>query len=70
MSTSTSGSGPTGTPGTTPNHLKPGDEAMAGTPGTGEDLCPDCSGKGKKADGAECPTCEGTGRITQGIGGG
>ncbi|WP_151634974.1 hypothetical protein [Noviherbaspirillum aerium] len=70
MSTSTSGGNATGTPGTSPEHLKPGDEAMAGTPGTGEDLCPDCSGSGKKKDGAECPTCEGTGRITQGIGGG
>jgi DnaJ-class molecular chaperone len=76
MSTSTSGGNAAGTgtrtgaPGGGQDHLKPGDEAMAGTPGTGEDLCPDCSGSGKKKDGAECPTCEGTGRITQGIGGG
>ena len=59
-----------GTPGNQDAHLKPGDEAMPGTPGTGEDLCPDCGGSGKKQDGGECPTCEGTGRITQGIGGG
>ncbi|RJF98579.1 hypothetical protein [Noviherbaspirillum saxi] len=59
-----------GTPGKPENHLKPGDEALAGTPGTGEDLCPDCSGSGKLRDGTECPTCEGSGRITQGIGGG
>jgi DnaJ-class molecular chaperone len=52
------------------NHLKPGDEAWPGTPGTGEDLCPDCGGTGKKKDGSECPTCEGSGRIVQGIGGG
>jgi len=58
-----------GTPGRNPNHLKPGDEAAPGTPGTGEDLCPVCGGSGKK-NGADCPECEGTGRITQGIGGG
>lgn len=59
-----------GTPGKTPNHLKPGDEAPPGTPGTGEDVCPDCSGTGIRKDGVECPTCEGTGRIIEGIGGG
>lgn len=58
------------TPGKSDTHLKPGDEAVAGTPGTGEDLCPNCSGTGKIRDGAACPICEGTGRITQGIGGG
>ncbi|NEX59797.1 hypothetical protein [Noviherbaspirillum galbum] len=56
-------------PGAGQPHLKPGDEAMAGTPGTGEDLCPDCSGTGIRG-GQECPTCEGSGKITQGIGGG
>ena len=66
MTTSPS-SGPKGN---TPSRLKPGDEAPPGTPGTGEDICPTCSGTGKKKDGAACPTCEGTGRITQGIGGG
>lgn len=59
-----------GSPTQQPAHLKPGDEAMPGTPGTGEDLCGDCAGTGKRKDGSECPTCEGTGRITQGIGGG
>ena len=59
-----------GTTGKSDAHLKPGDEAVAGTPGTGEDLCPNCSGTGKIRDGAACPICEGTGRITQGIGGG
>ncbi|RJG07964.1 hypothetical protein D3870_09560 [Noviherbaspirillum cavernae] len=53
-----------------PNHLKPGDEALPGTPGTGEDICPTCSGSGKIEGGKECPTCEGTGVIIQGIGGG
>ncbi|WP_220807336.1 hypothetical protein [Noviherbaspirillum aridicola] len=54
----------------TPNHLKPGDEAQPGAPGTGEDLCDDCGGRGKRADGSQCPTCEGTGRVVRGIGGG
>jgi hypothetical protein len=48
--------------------MRPGDEAPAGTPGTGEDICPDCGGSGKRA-GRECPTCQGTGRVTVGIGG-
>jgi hypothetical protein len=26
-----------------------GDEARPGTPGTGEDICPECNGKGKSA---------------------
>lgn len=54
----------------TPGHLKPGDEAQPGTPGTGEDLCEDCGGRGARADGSTCPTCEGTGRVVHGIGGG
>lgn len=48
--------------------MKPGDEAPEGTPGTGEGLCPDCGGSGRK-DGKACPTCEGTGKVTVGIGG-
>jgi hypothetical protein len=59
-----------GIPGKNPNHLKPGDEANPGTLGTGEGLCPDCSGKGIRKDGSVCPTCEGTGRVIDGIGGG
>jgi DnaJ-class molecular chaperone len=50
--------------------MKPGDEAPPGTPGTGEDICPDCNGRGKTREGRPCPGCEGTGRITRGIGGG
>ncbi len=53
-----------------PNQLKPGDEAAPGTPGTGEDLCPECNGKGKIAGGKLCENCDGTGKITRGIGGG
>lgn len=47
----------------------PGDEAAEGTPGTGEDICPACSGSGTLS-GGPCPQCNGTGRITEGIGGG
>jgi hypothetical protein len=48
--------------------MSPGDEAPAGTPGTGEDVCPDCGGSGRR-DGRECTTCQGTGKVTVGIGG-
>jgi hypothetical protein len=43
-------------------------EAPARTPGTGEDVCPDCGGSGQRA-GRECATCHGTGKVTVGIGG-
>lgn len=49
--------------------LLPGDEATPGTTNTGETLCPDCSGSGQ-VDGQACATCKGTGRVTEGIGGG
>jgi DnaJ-class molecular chaperone len=54
----------------------PDDDPDPGTPGTGEDICPECHGKGKKADASgkltnePCPRCDGTGRIVEGIGGG
>lgn len=47
----------------------PADEGAPGTPGTGEDLCPACDGSGTRS-GKPCPDCGGTGRITEGIGGG
>lgn len=47
----------------------PGDQAEPGTPGTGEDICPECSGSGR-IDGGDCPNCGGTGKVVQGIGGG
>jgi hypothetical protein len=50
--------------------LSPGDEALPGTPGTGEDLCLECNGTGKLSDGKECPNCSGTGKVTRAIGGG
>lgn len=52
-----------------PEKMTPGDEAMPGTEGTGEDVCPDCTGSGR-IDGRQCPNCGGTGRIVEGIGGG
>jgi hypothetical protein len=48
--------------------LNPGDVAPPGTPGTGENLCPDCNGSGKLESSA-CPTCGGTGKVTEGMGG-
>ena len=48
--------------------LNPGDEALPGTPGTGEDICPHCHGSGRLAE-RKCPDCAGTGRIVVGIGG-
>lgn len=50
--------------------LNEGDEAAPGTVGTGEDVCPLCHGSGIAADGQPCPECGGTGKITEGIGGG
>ena len=47
----------------------PGDEAAPGTPGTGENLCRDCNGKGE-LDGKPCPTCNGTGKVIEGLAGG
>lgn len=55
----------------------PEDDPAPGAPGTGEDICPECHGTGKKTDSmtgaqinAPCPRCDGTGRIVEGIGGG
>ena len=47
----------------------PGDDALPGTPGTGENVCPECGGNGK-LKGNECPACKGTGKVVEGIGGG
>jgi len=46
----------------------PGDEAPEGTPGTGENVCPDCAGSGRVRNG-RCNTCGGTGVVIVGIGG-
>ena len=53
---------------TAPQPMSPGDQAPAGTPGTGEDICPECGGKGQ-VKGQPCPNCEGTGKVIVGIGG-
>jgi RecJ-like exonuclease len=49
--------------------LNPGDQAKQGTPGTGENVCPECHGTGR-VNAAPCPTCGGTGTIIEGVGGG
>ncbi|MDB5886983.1 MAG: hypothetical protein JWR74_3154 [Polaromonas sp.] len=46
----------------------PGDEAPEGTPGTGEGLCRECGGSGQ-LDSGPCPSCDGTGKVTVGVGG-
>nr|WP_315400214.1 hypothetical protein [uncultured Duganella sp.] len=53
--------------------MNPGDDAPAGTPGTGEDVCPICHGTDRildEGDSVPCDNCGGTGVITEGIGGG
>ena len=52
--------------GTTP--VAPGDDAAPGSPGTGENLCPECNGSGRISS-KRCPNCNGTGKVTEGIGG-
>jgi RecJ-like exonuclease len=48
--------------------MAPGDEAPRGTPGTGENVCRRCGGKGE-VDGEVCPECQGSGTVIEGIGG-
>lgn len=47
----------------------PGDDAPPGTPGTAEDVCPDCQGSGRIQAG-DCPNCGGSGKVIKGIAGG
>jgi DnaJ-class molecular chaperone len=47
----------------------PGDEAVPGTSGTGENVCRRCAGSGE-VDGGPCPECGGSGKVIEGIGGG
>jgi hypothetical protein len=49
--------------------LNPGDQGEAGTPGVGENVCPECKGSGR-IGAASCQNCGGTGKIMEGIGGG
>ena len=57
-----------------PKHHRPEDDPEPGTPGTGEDVCPDCHGTGKQVDkmgkqsDEPCERCDGTGIITEAIG--
>jgi len=48
--------------------MNKGDEAPRGTPGTGEDVCPECHGSGR-IHGRACENCGGTGKIIRAIGG-
>lgn len=48
--------------------MNPGDQAPPGTAGTGENICPDCSGSGE-LNGKPCATCGGTGKVIEAIGG-
>jgi len=45
----------------------PGDQAPAGSPQTGENVCPECAGSGSR-DGKPCENCDGTGRVTEIVG--
>lgn len=49
-------------------NANPGDEAPPGSPGTGEDVCPECHGSGK-IGGRPCRNCGSTGQVVRGIGG-
>lgn len=51
-----------------PTNMNPGDEAPPGAPGTGEDICPKCNGRGS-LHGHACENCGGTGKIIRGVGG-
>jgi RecJ-like exonuclease len=61
-----------GTGATSPGeaNMNPGDEAPPGAPGTGENICPECSGKGQLQSGGKCSNCGGTGKVITGIAGG
>ena len=45
------------------------DAVPPGTPGSGENVCRRCEGRGKLSDGSDCPDCDGTGKVTAPIGG-
>jgi DnaJ-class molecular chaperone len=53
-------------PGTGPV-MRPGDEVAAGTPQSGEGLCPACSGRGS-IDRRACEACGGSGAVTVTVG--
>lgn len=49
--------------------MSAGDQAAAGTVGTGELTCPVCGGAGL-IDTQRCTNCDGTGKVVQAVGGG
>ena len=53
-----------------PESERPGDEAPPTAEGASENVCPRCGGSGRADDGSRCEVCAGTGRVTEGIGGG
>lgn len=63
------GAAPGSSPSTASRQMSPGDEAPPGTPGTGEDVCPQCGGTGRLEGSGSCPNCQGTGKVNVGIGG-
>ena len=69
MSSDKNTSGDAGRGGATQPKTNPGDQAVPGTRGTGENVCPDCKGSGR-LNNAPCKTCGGTGKVIEGIGGG
>jgi DnaJ-class molecular chaperone len=53
----------------------PEDDPAQGTPGTGQDVCPQCEGIGKQPNeesgeptDKSCERCDGTGKVIQWIG--
>jgi|KBSMisStandDraft_5_1062788.scaffolds.fasta_scaffold8287222_1 RecJ-like exonuclease len=56
-------------PSSAPKPVNPGDQAPSGTPGTGENVCRHCHGKGEMPDGSRCEECGGTGVVIEEIGG-
>lgn len=50
------------------SNQNPGDQAKPGTPGSGENICPECKGTGRIGI-TSCPNCGGTGKIIEGVGG-
>jgi DnaJ-class molecular chaperone len=55
------------TPGPAESSRNPGDEARPGSPQTGEQICPDCRGSGRRGR-KPCETCGGTGRVVRIVG--
>jgi DnaJ-class molecular chaperone len=52
----------------TEESMHSGDVAPEGTPGTGQNICPECNGTGA-VDGTACPSCDGLGTVVEAIGG-